>query len=240
MPDGPSIGLSATCLFEEFSNPYRGRAEALSSALTYFFRQGLNLFLSLPQGLHRFTDSPCRHSADSRDDRGGIVPTRDRPYRFVPTDSSLPFDIMEPIGRNSLPHEVPPTIGPNPEGEMYFITICCVPRGANQLACDDIWHAFVETIVKRESDGDLRCGIALAMPDHFHALLSFSGEQSMRQVVTAMKSWMSKCKGIKWQRDFFDHRLRGWESATEKAHYIRMNPVRAGLCEKPEDWPYQR
>ena len=147
---------------------------------------------------------------------------------------------MEPIGRKSLPHEVPPTIVHNPEGEMYFITICCVPRGANQLACDDIWRAFVETIVKRESDGDLRCGIALAMPDHFHALLSFSGEKSMRQVVTAMKSWMSKCKGIKWQRDFFDHRLRGWESAAEKAHYIRMNPVRAGLCEKPEDWPYQR
>jgi putative transposase len=147
---------------------------------------------------------------------------------------------MDLIGRQILPHGVPQNIVPNPEGETHFITICCVPRGANQLACDDIWRAFVETIVKRESDGDLRCGIALAMPDHFHALLSFPGEKSMRQVVTAMKSWMAKSCGICWQRDFFDHRLRNNESAAEKAHYIRMNPVRAGLCEKPEDWPYQR
>ncbi len=147
---------------------------------------------------------------------------------------------MDPIGRKLLPHDVPPSLVPNPEYETYFITICCVPRGVNQLAHDEIWHAFDETMAKRESDGDLCCGIALAMPDHFHGLFGFPGTKSMRQVVTAMKSWMAGKYGIRWQRDFFDHRLRSLESAAEKAHYIRMNPVRAGLVTNPQDWPYQR
>ena len=44
--------------------------------------------------------------------------------------------------------------------------------------------------------------------------------------------------GIDWQRDFFDHRLRKDESYIEKAHYICMNPVRAGLIENSGEWPY--
>ena len=62
----------------------------------------------------------------------------------------------------------------------------------------------------------------------------------MKSVVAAIKSWGATKAGVDWQRDFFDHRLRGWESAQEKATYIRMNPVRAGLVENPEDWPFQR
>jgi REP element-mobilizing transposase RayT len=147
---------------------------------------------------------------------------------------------MEPIGRKKLPHDGAPFQASSSEGETYFITICCVPRDVNQLAREEIWRGIDETLSFRESNGDLRCGLALAMPDHFHGLFGFPREKHMRQVIAAMKSWMSGKYGIRWQRDFFDHRLRNPDSATEKAHYIRMNPVRAGLCEKPEDWPYQR
>jgi REP element-mobilizing transposase RayT len=147
---------------------------------------------------------------------------------------------MDSIGRKKLPHDVPQNIVPNPEGETYFITICCIPRGVNQLARKEIWQGIDETISYRESNGDLRCGLALAMPDHFHGLFGFPETKSMDQVITAVKSWMAGKHGIRWQRDFFDHRIRNPESAAEKAHYIRMNPVRAGLVERTEDWPYQR
>jgi REP element-mobilizing transposase RayT len=147
---------------------------------------------------------------------------------------------MDAIGRKILPHEVPAHIVPNPEGDIFFITINTIPRGLNQLAADDVWSRIVESIQVREEAKDLRCSLLLAMPDHLHGLFEFPGDKAMKDVISAFKGWMAKCKGIKWQRDFFDHRLRGWESAAEKAHYIRMNPVRAGLCEKPEDWPYQR
>jgi REP element-mobilizing transposase RayT len=147
---------------------------------------------------------------------------------------------MNSIGRKKLSHDGGPLNTCNPEGEIYFITICCHPRGVNQLAIPAIWQAIDETIDFRESQGDLDCRLAVAMPDHFHALLGFPGTKSMKVVTSAFKSWLASRYQIEWQRDFFDHRLRNWESAQEKAKYIRMNPVRAGLVIHPEDWPYQR
>jgi hypothetical protein len=62
---------------------------------------------------------------------------------------------MNSIGRNPLPHDQPPNVEPNPEGDVYFITICCLPRGTNQLANALAWQAVDETLAIRESKGDL-------------------------------------------------------------------------------------
>jgi hypothetical protein len=44
------------------------------------------------------------------------------------------------------------------------------------------------------------------------------------------KTWRNlKVEPPHWQKGFFDHVLRSGESYTEKWHYIRDNPVRAGL-----------
>jgi len=42
-----------------------------------------------------------------------------------------------------------------------------------------------------------------------------------------------------WQEGFFDHLLRSQESYLEKWEYVRMNPVRAKLCDMPDAWPFQ-
>ena len=42
-----------------------------------------------------------------------------------------------------------------------------------------------------------------------------------------------------WQEGFFDHVLRSAESYAQKWEYVLMNPVRAGLVNDPDDWPYQ-
>jgi REP element-mobilizing transposase RayT len=76
------------------------------------------------------------------------------------------------------------------------------------------------------------------MPDHVHALLSFSPIPGMRKTMNDWKRYTASALGIEWQRDFFDHRLRHDESFVQKAHYIRMNPVRAKRVETSEDWPY--
>lgn len=60
----------------------------------------------------------------------------------------------------------------------------------------------------------------------------------MRDSVVNRKRFTARKLGIDWQRDFFDHRIRDNENLDKKADYIRMNPVRKGLCEKSEDWDY--
>jgi len=42
-----------------------------------------------------------------------------------------------------------------------------------------------------------------------------------------------------WQAEFFDHLLRSAESYESKWEYVRQNPVREQLVERPEDWPFQ-
>jgi putative transposase len=75
------------------------------------------------------------------------------------------------------------------------------------------------------------------MPDHMHLLASFPQEESMHRVVAAWKHYITGQASVKWQRDFFDHRLRSDESFDEKAAYIRKNPVRAKLVAHESDWP---
>jgi REP element-mobilizing transposase RayT len=41
-----------------------------------------------------------------------------------------------------------------------------------------------------------------------------------------------------WQEGFHDHKFRTRESETRKWEYVCLNPVRAGLVERPEDWPF--
>ncbi len=96
----------------------------------------------------------------------------------------------------------------------------------------------LQTLRFYQDRGDLWLHLLVLMPDHLHGILSFNREVGMQKSIREFKKYTAKKAGIRWQRDFFDHRLRKDESYVEKAYYIRMNPVRAGLCAKPEEWPY--
>jgi putative transposase len=76
------------------------------------------------------------------------------------------------------------------------------------------------------------------MPDHLHLLASFPVESRMAEVIRSLKRFSAKSVALVWQDGFFDHRLRTPESFEEKASYIRMNPVRAGLVVEASKWPF--
>jgi REP element-mobilizing transposase RayT len=78
----------------------------------------------------------------------------------------------------------------------------------------------------------------LLMPDHLHAILTFPRDASMGNTVGDWKRYQERALGIRWQDNFFDHRLRNNDEFAEKCSYVRTNPVRQGLCATPEDWPW--
>ena len=139
------------------------------------------------------------------------------------------------IQRKRLSHERPSWI---PEDTVYFITVCCVPKGVNQLCKPDVASKVFETIAFRQGRGDWRVHLCVLMPDHVHALVFFPLQADMRKIVFDWKQSVARRTGVAWQRDFFDHRLRDDENRIAKAHYIRMNPVRKGLVETMGAWPY--
>ena len=76
------------------------------------------------------------------------------------------------------------------------------------------------------------------MPDHLHMLVAIAGDTNLSNLIRDFKRITSRTARIRWQRNFFDHRLRHDESESEKAEYIRQNPIRAGLMAAAQDWPY--
>ena len=139
--------------------------------------------------------------------------------------------------RKRLPHDVPLWVDPSKAD--YFITVCCKQRGKNQLAQPALANAILETVKHRNPQGIWYARLVLLMPDHVHLMLSFPGTQKRIQtIVSKWNEWTAKSLYINWHRDFFEHRLRKEESLREKADYILANPVRAGLVERIEDWPY--
>ena len=121
-------------------------------------------------------------------------------------------------------------------GATYFLTICCQERGRNQLCRPETGDSVLESARRYHQGGRWWCRIVLLMPDHLHALVGLPAEAALSKVVGDFKHATARFAGIEWQKGFFDHRLRHDESLSEKAAYIRRNPVRAGLISESESW----
>ena len=142
---------------------------------------------------------------------------------------------MEWPARGRLPHKSPPWVEP---GSWFFITVNCVPRGKNQLCLPRTGEAVLASVKHNHEHLVWHCRFCLLMPDHLHAILAFPLRESMALLVKNWKRFVAGNIGIDWQRDFFDHRLRDTHELDEQTSYIEMNPVRKGLCERAEEWPW--
>ena len=89
---------------------------------------------------------------------------------------------------------------------------------------------------------------AVVMPDHVHLLLSPLRDENgwpfpLPDILQCLKGTTAHrinrllhTSGPVWEEESFDHVLRSDESLKEKCEYIRQNPVKAGLVQKPEDY----
>jgi putative transposase len=139
-------------------------------------------------------------------------------------------------GRKFLPHN--PPLWVDPSREVYFVTLNCRLRGRNSLCNQLVARQILESVEHRNRAGVWWARLFLLMPDHVHALLSFPPDRRIAEIVRDWKKWTSRQSSVEWQRDWFDHRLRAEESLREKADYIMNNPVRAGLTDTAENWPW--
>ena len=127
---------------------------------------------------------------------------------------------------------------------VYFVTACTAKR-QRILAKPEIHHAFIE-FTQRATARNVYVGRYVLMPDHLHLFVAFGpGSQSLSDWVKSLKNSLSKTlrpqgtTAPHWQKGFFDHMLRTEESYQQKWEYVAQNPVRAGLVQSAEDWPFQ-
>jgi putative transposase len=124
---------------------------------------------------------------------------------------------------------------------VYFVTAGCHRRQRVFAAADSV-RVAAECLGRCEGRHSWKISQSCFMPDHVHLFVvpMRHREQSLAEFMRAWKSCVTLRlgRGQIWQAGFFDHLLRSEESAEQKWEYVRLNPVRAGLCERPEDYAW--
>jgi putative transposase len=126
-------------------------------------------------------------------------------------------------------------------GAYYAITTNSAQR--HPLFVDDA--AMAVTTVLADAD---RLGMEpqawVVMPDHVHMVLHLSAG-SLGSAIQAFKSLAARAVntacgtcGPVWQAGYFDRCLRSETDLYRQARYVIENPLRRGLAQRIEEYPY--
>jgi len=81
------------------------------------------------------------------------------------------------------------------------------------------------------------------LPDHWHAICAAVCPLTISVVMKSIKTSSTilvnrrrEASGELWHSRFFDRALRTVKKYNEKVEYIHLNPVKAGLVNRPQDW----
>ena len=125
-------------------------------------------------------------------------------------------------------------------GARYFITLVTANRQSGLTSAAN-GAGLLETCRTQYRDGDYDLLMATLMPDHLHLLLTLGKRLTLSQVIGKYKSRSpleATGSGLRWQDNFFDHRLRHDDALEPFARYLFLNPYRGGLIDTAETWPW--
>jgi len=79
----------------------------------------------------------------------------------------------------------------------------------------------------------------VVMPDHEHLVVTLREDADLAAAVRLYRGRVSillRGVGLRWQRGYFDHRLRQDEDRLPVFLYLYLNPYRAGLLPTSNKW----
>ena len=148
-------------------------------------------------------------------------------------------------------------------GQSHFVTFCCYHR--YRLFTTDVSRRIFESALERvRRSYRLYVYGYVVMPEHVHLLLSEPqlGTSPLKpksglngpagpggpQQDTLADALKSLKQGVSqrligdaehfWQKRYYDFNIRNYAQFVEKLRYVHRNPVKTGLCERPEDWEW--
>ena len=138
-------------------------------------------------------------------------------------------------------------------GQSHFVTFCGYHRPVRLVRCAQSLRAGSVCLPPTKADESSSqpwsgCGAVsglqvygyVVMPEHVHLLLSEPQKDTLADTLKSLKQGVSRRligdADHFWQKRYYDFNLRNYPQLVEKLRYIHRNPVKAGLCERPEDW----
>jgi putative transposase len=130
------------------------------------------------------------------------------------------------------------------ESQCYFVTVCTDNRKP-LFVNSSLNNALVEQLIDHARAHAVVLYAWCLMPDHCHLLVEMpEGGLSLSAWVGGFKSrstllaWSLGFHGPLWQGRFYDQILRRAEELEQVALYIVHNPVRKGLAEPWDEYPW--
>ena len=123
--------------------------------------------------------------------------------------------------------------------QSHFVTFTCYHR-RRSFNSPAVYDLFVQVLEEMRSRFGLCVYGYVVMPEHVHLLLSEPERGLLADAIHYLKLSFTKRLGAGgfWQKRYYDRNVRNEREFVEKLRYIHRNPVKAGLCELPEDWSW--
>jgi len=129
------------------------------------------------------------------------------------------------------------------KGRAYSLTKC-VDAGII-LTDDPFSKLLIDAFFWMDSQKRFSIGAFVIMPDHYHLVIILTGSNTLPGVMKSLGSYTSReinrrvgTSGKIWQKGYYERSIRKSEDLKEIFDYIHNNPVRKGLIDHPEQWPY--
>ena len=136
--------------------------------------------------------------------------------------------------RRNLPHL-------ETAGATYFVTFRC--RGELRMPPEAM--AIALSAIRHWDGSRIALDAAVVMPDHAHLMFRILDGSRLGQLLHSIKSFSANKinallgrSGAFWLDENFDHIVRDGAEWEEKFQYIRQNPVKKGLADSPDAYPY--
>jgi REP element-mobilizing transposase RayT len=122
----------------------------------------------------------------------------------------------------------------------YFVTGCLArpPTGLTEPAIADAVRAKLHEL---EARGLWHLRTYVLMPAHFHLLFTLGESAQLSDALRLFKGPLSpvlRAHHLRWQQNFYDHRLRAEGNLLPTFLYIFLNPHRANLIAADSTWPW--
>ncbi|MGH3426320.1 MAG: REP-associated tyrosine transposase [Candidatus Dormibacteraceae bacterium] len=122
-------------------------------------------------------------------------------------------------------------------GDLHFITFSCYRR--QQFLDAPARNLFEQALERARRNYSFSVSAYVVMPEHVHLLVSEPERDLLSTAIKAIKLSVARRYGGRfWQDRYYDFNVWSRKKHEEKIRYIHCNPVRRGLVDRPEDWPW--
>lgn len=130
-------------------------------------------------------------------------------------------------------------------GARTFFVTSSIAEKRNLLQSDRSARLFIDVLYHYRSEGKFLLHEFVAMPDHFHALITVGSRLSIERAVQFIKGGFAFRAGRElgfrppvWQRGFSEVRVYESTAFERFREYISENPVKRGLARRAVEFAF--